>query len=194
MGRPRSFDEAEVLQKAMNWFWAHGYEASSLDDLCCAMGIGRSSFYQAFGNKHALLLATLDRYGDIVLEQIAATFRPGRSFQDSLADFLAQALEAGGDCAGGRRGCYLGNCAAELAANDPEAAARLERTFTRIAQALAAQIREAQARGEIARDRNALALARLLMAGIQGLWLVAKASRNGAVLADIRSGLLQATC
>ena len=92
MGRPRSFDEADVLQRAMDCFWTRGYEASSLDDLCGAMGISRSSFYQCFGNKHDLLLATLDRYGDETMARMQATFAAGRSFRDSLAAFLEAAV------------------------------------------------------------------------------------------------------
>ncbi|MEQ8348380.1 MAG: TetR/AcrR family transcriptional regulator [Sneathiellaceae bacterium] len=190
MGRPRAFDEAAVLQKALDCFWARGYEASSLDDLCCAMGISRSSFYQCFGNKHDLMLATLERYGDVTLDRIAGAFADGPGFRQSLAAFLELSIAGAGDTAG--HGCYLGNCAAELAAIDSQAARQLERTFTRIAEALAEQVRIAQARGEIDRARDPVALARLLMAGMQGLRLVAKTHPDRAVLDDIRDGLLQA--
>lgn len=197
MGRPRAFDEAVVLQKALDCFWARGYEASSLDDLCCAMGISRSSFYQCFGNKHDLMLATLDRYGDVTLDQIATAFADSQDFRQALAAFLELSVAgAGAAVDDGRgeagRGCYLGNCAAELAAIDAQAARQLDRTFTRIAEALASQIRMAQGRGEIAAARDPVALARLLMAGMQGLRLVAKTHPDRAVLADIADGLLQA--
>jgi len=32
-GRPKCFNEQEVLQKAMLLFWEHGYEATSISDL-----------------------------------------------------------------------------------------------------------------------------------------------------------------
>jgi TetR/AcrR family transcriptional repressor of nem operon len=54
MGRPREFDFNDTLERAMQTFWAKGYEATSLDDLCAATGLGRSSLYAAFGDKQSL--------------------------------------------------------------------------------------------------------------------------------------------
>lgn len=61
-GRPRLFDQDKVIEDAMKVFWEKGYEASSTDDLCKATGLGRSSLYNAFGNKHDLYKRTLKKY------------------------------------------------------------------------------------------------------------------------------------
>ena len=60
-GRPRSFDPDAVLDKARAVFWNLGYAATSLDDLAAATGLNRPSLYAAFGDKHALYLAALER-------------------------------------------------------------------------------------------------------------------------------------
>ena len=62
MARAREFDEALALEKAMLLFWERGYESASLSDLLKATDLSRSSFYEAFGTKRKLLLATLARY------------------------------------------------------------------------------------------------------------------------------------
>jgi len=63
-GRPRAFDPAAALDRAMRVFWAKGYEGASLSQLTRAMRINRPSLYAAFGNKEQLFRKVLDRYLD----------------------------------------------------------------------------------------------------------------------------------
>src|ERR1700754_4583223 len=68
MARPREFDEAAVLDAAIEKFWQRGYEATSVRDLAEEMNIAGASLYNAFGDKRTLYARSLNRY----LEQ---TFR-----------------------------------------------------------------------------------------------------------------------
>ena len=126
MGRPREFDVDIALDRAMDVFWSKGYEATSLDDLCEATGLSRSSFYATFGSKRQLLLQSVDRYVDRRNPQIAAVLAQPLPIRDAFAalnlQFINQ-IESGP----GRRGCFLGNCAAELPRNDRAAQARVRR-------------------------------------------------------------------
>ena len=82
-GRPRGFDAAEALDKALHVFWKHGYEGTSLSDLTEAMGINRPSLYAAFGNKEELFRRALDRY---------AEKGPGAVHRKALAEPTARAV------------------------------------------------------------------------------------------------------
>ncbi|MFQ6397303.1 TetR/AcrR family transcriptional regulator [Nocardia sp. KC 131] len=62
-GRPRAFDRTEALRRAMEVFWEHGYEGSSMSDLTSAMGINSPSLYAAFGGKEALFREAISLYG-----------------------------------------------------------------------------------------------------------------------------------
>lgn len=61
-GRPRAFDREQALDRAMEVFWKHGYETTSMTQLTTAMGINSPSLYAAFGDKESLFLAAVDRY------------------------------------------------------------------------------------------------------------------------------------
>lgn len=61
-GRPRTFDRTAALRRAMEVFWAKGYEGASISDLAAAMGINSPSLYAAYGSKEALFLEAADFY------------------------------------------------------------------------------------------------------------------------------------
>jgi TetR/AcrR family transcriptional regulator, copper-responsive repressor len=75
-GRPRTFDEAAVLDAATCLFWERGYEGTSIKDLIDAMGMSPPSVYAAFGSKEALYDRVLDRYaetfGQMLLRELHA--------------------------------------------------------------------------------------------------------------------------
>src|SRR6266404_3378906 len=64
MARPREFDEAAVLDAAIQQFWLRGYEATSVRDLADELGIAGASLYNAFGDKRTLYERSLNRYLD----------------------------------------------------------------------------------------------------------------------------------
>jgi AcrR family transcriptional regulator len=81
-GRPRAFDVDKALYAALELFWRHGYEGTSLAMLTEAMGVNVPSLYAAFGNKEALFRKAIDRYDE----------KYGVYFRDALAEPRAQAV------------------------------------------------------------------------------------------------------
>jgi TetR/AcrR family transcriptional repressor of nem operon len=190
MPRPREFDVDTALERAMQVFWAKGYESTSLDDLCEATGVGRSSLYSAFSDKRDLYLRALDRYENGSAARIAAALAKPVPIRTALAGFLERMIDdivAGP----GRRGCFIGNCAAELGRRDRTAAARVRRSIDRIESVFREALARAESRGEIPAQSDTAALARFLAAGIQGMRLVGKANPDRAALRDIASVMLR---
>lgn len=64
-GRPRTFDRTAALRRAIEVFWAKGYEGASISDLAAAMGINSPSLYAAYGSKEALFLEATDFYSRV---------------------------------------------------------------------------------------------------------------------------------
>jgi TetR/AcrR family transcriptional repressor of nem operon len=189
MARPREFDADTVLASTTRVFWTKGFENTSLDDLCEATGLNRSSLYAAFGAKRDLYLSALARYEDGSAARIAAALRdrPVREGLKVFLDALIDSIVAGP----GRRGCFIGNCAAELARLDRGAAARVRRSLARLEAAFRDGLAAAQARGELRSASDPAALARFLTAGIQGLRLVGKANPDRQALSDIARTMLR---
>lgn len=126
-GRPRSFDPDEVLDRARAVFWNLGYAATSLDDLAAATGLNRPSLYAAFGDKHALYLAALDRSrreAGAALAGALATEAPLRQILGIVFDRTVDIYRAG---EAGQRGCFLIGTAVTQAVDDAEARALLAR-------------------------------------------------------------------
>lgn len=91
-GRPRSFDEDQVLDGAIDAFWRLGFEGASMAELTAAMGINKPSLYATFGSKEQLFVRALQRYGlryrqhlDAVLAK-DTTFEVIESYLRSIAD------------------------------------------------------------------------------------------------------------
>jgi len=63
-GRPREFDTAQALDRALEVFWRKGYEGAAMAELTAAMGISAPSLYAAFGNKESLFRQVADRYAE----------------------------------------------------------------------------------------------------------------------------------
>ena len=61
-GRPPAFNHDDALEKALQVFWAHGYEGASMAELTEAMGMNKPSIYAAFGNKEELFRQALNKY------------------------------------------------------------------------------------------------------------------------------------
>ena len=62
MARPRGFDLDAATDRAVALFWRRGYAATSVRDLCTAMGLNSGSFYAAFGGKAGCFRMALARY------------------------------------------------------------------------------------------------------------------------------------
>ena len=61
MGRPREFDVSTARSAIRDEFWQRGFAATSVDDLLAATGLGKGSFYAAFGDKERLYLETVEQ-------------------------------------------------------------------------------------------------------------------------------------
>ena len=190
MARPKEFDVDSALNRAMETFWSKGYEATSLDDLCEVTGLSRSSIYATFGSKRDLLMRSVDRYVELRNPLLTELFAQNLTVRAALAALAQQFIDqiVSGE---GRRGCFLGNCAAELPRNDRAALARVRKGLQATETTFREAFVRAKARGELPSHADIEALARFLTAGFQGLRLMGKVNSDRGTLEDIAATMLQ---
>ncbi|MEC3958379.1 TetR/AcrR family transcriptional regulator [Nocardia sp. CDC153] len=141
MGRPRQFDESNLLDAAIEQFWSKGYDDTSVEDVSLVAGVGNGSIYGAYGNKRGLFLAAFARYCDrraaFVRDTVLAA--PG----STRAAVLALLRAVAEDCAAqpGRRGCLMINSVAALGSRIPEVAEIGARTTRAMEEAVAERLR-----------------------------------------------------
>jgi TetR/AcrR family transcriptional regulator, transcriptional repressor for nem operon len=181
-GRPRSFDDDQVVNGAKDVFWRRGYAATSLRELKDELGVLPGSLYGAFGDKHALFLRALERYADDTRGAASSILADGPVLP-RIGELLSEVLAAARTAPG--RGCMLGNTATELLPRD-EAAGRVVRgAFGALENAIEQALAVAQRAGEIREDIDCAAQARLLVVLMQGLHVVARAEPDPHRLDDV---------
>ena len=184
MARQKEFDRDEVLHKAMEAFWARGYEGTSIQDLVKHMGINRQSIYDTFGDKHTLFLQALDRYREIQSRRLFEVLeRPGsmknnlrRLFEDAVVRALSEE---------GRWGCFVGNSISELAGRCKETATRTCNSVAVAEKMFKRALERGKQQGEFTGVRDSRAVARFLYSSLQGVIMMAKTSRDRKVLNDV---------
>jgi len=91
MGRTKTYNEGEVLEKAMYCFWNNGYTNTSIRQLESEMGINQFSIYSSFGSKSNLYLKVLDKYVSMMnstyLKDLSQADADIRDIERFLVDF-----------------------------------------------------------------------------------------------------------
>ncbi|KPQ26197.1 MAG: Transcriptional regulator [Halomonas sp. HL-48] len=175
IGRPLQHQPEEALKAAINTFWRSGYYHTSMRDLLDAMALSRSSLYQAFGNKEALFLLSLQNYRDELLASLAEQLDAANSAWSFIEQLLYSAADT--DSQRASLGCLLFNSATELGGEDSLPAQTARDSVASINAFFSEVIKRAQQEGSIADTRDPESAAQFLTLSMSGLRLLMK---NGA--------------
>lgn len=164
----------------MHVFWRHGYETSSIADLTAAMGITPPSLYTAFGDKKQLFLEAVDRYaGDI--STLSSVFANAATARDAARNLLhATAIAFTGETT--PPGCLLASATASGSAESKDVQEKIATIREKVAATLRERIERDVSSGLLPEHTDATALARMVVALIQGMSTLA---RDGVVRADL---------
>ena len=181
-GRPRAFDRQTVLERAMQVFWAAGYEGASIPMLTEAMGISAQSLYAAFDSKDALYREAIAFYAETVggfaahaLEEEAdAIHAVTRVLKEAATNFART---------GGTPGCMITTAPAEV----------VETPLTKLGRGLRGQsvdrvaerFRQGVAEGQLPAHFDCVAWARYVGSVVQGMSVQARDGASPEALLSI---------
>jgi TetR/AcrR family transcriptional repressor of nem operon len=180
MSRQREFEESEVLDRAVACFWQGGYQATSVRDLAARMAITGTSLYNAFDDKRSLFRRALEHY---LAESRRRRFALEAALppKDAIRRFLAAAVERSLED-DERRGCFLINSALDVAPHDGELGAYIAERLGELETFFARLLRRAQAEGSVPARRDPDDIARLLLAAMIGIRVLARVRPERALL------------
>ncbi len=189
MGRPISFERDEAVRVAMYEFWEHGYNTTSAKALSEALGISRSSFYNAFESRRSIFEEALELYKSEAPDRALNAMdvnAPVLPLLNSMFKEVCRVLCDDRDA----RGCMVVNCLAETSPRNPEITDILVSLSEASIDRFAALLRVAAKRGEIPRRTNFRKKALALQTLLTGINLLSKVVRDEKELMSVVSQTL----
>jgi AcrR family transcriptional regulator len=183
IGRPRGFDRDAALEAAMLLFWRKGFAATSMSDLCDAMGISSPSLYAAFGSKEALYLEAVEYYARTIGPPVWDKLAEGATARAGIENLLIAWTESLPKSRATPAGCM-----ALLAAVGDEWPATIVRVVKKVRLEMLGTLRSrletAVAKGELPASTDIDGLSRFYLSVFQGMAVQAK---DGATSAELRA-------
>lgn len=192
-GRPREFDEAEVLDRAVGVFSAKGFSGATLDDLAGATGLSRPSLYNAFGDKESVYRHALARFVGHLEAELGRRVVPEANLRKALDGLYRGAL----DVYFAQRpalGCFMFCTAPVEAITHDRIRADMRATIEMLDGLLAAKFRDAQDTGQFPAGRDPRAAAQVAQGVLHSIALRARAGEPRAALERMADEAVSLLC
>lgn len=183
MARPRTFDPAVTLKKAMMVFWERGYFNTSIDDIVAATGVSRYGLYDIHENKHGLFLAALDHYYETIFRPMLAPVEKPNAALAEIRDYFGVLLSYARKPGGGI-GCLMCNSASEVAPFDDDVAARVHDFQERARRAFRRALTNARQEGTLDPRVDPAKHADFLAGALQTVWVLARSAAGNRAIAN----------
>ena len=173
MPRSKTYSDDLVLEKAMNVFWVHGYDGTSVRLLEKEMGINQFSIYASFKNKKNLFVNALRKYREyVIINRFQPLLQEGAGLAE-LESFLKNATvvrRSNND----KKGCLVVNTAGELGEHDPDIAKEINQYYDFIRNMILKVLKNAVNKGEIPANTAIEKQAGFFLGVMQGISVAGK--------------------
>jgi TetR/AcrR family transcriptional repressor of nem operon len=180
----KQYDETDVLERAMEAFWARGYEATSINDLVAATGINRGSLYAGFTDKRSLFLRALDHYDREHRRAFLCALERDYAPREAILAAFRQVVDS---CEAGRnrKGCLLVNTAIELSPHDPDVERIVKAKLEEVETFFRTRIEAAQKEETIRPEIPAAEKAQVLFGLFIGLRIITRSRPDRVLMTSI---------
>jgi TetR/AcrR family transcriptional repressor of nem operon len=173
----------QILDGAERLIHLRGYRGTSLDDVLRETGVGKGNFYYYFKSKEDLGYAIIRRVTRRLIDDgLAAAFAdPAADPVEQVHRFLDRVVSTHRErnCVGG---CPIGNLASELSDVHEGFRRRLAEIFAQWRRSVTDALGRARSSGRLGQRCEPAAVADFLVAGLEGAILLARVTRDIAVL------------
>jgi TetR/AcrR family transcriptional repressor of nem operon len=173
---------------------AQSYEAVTVDELCRAANVRKSSFYHFFSSKQELALVALEsqwqRIEEILLKAAYAEHLEPQEQILRLFELIFLGQQAQKKKDGYMRGCPVGNVTLEMSTLDEALRERTERMFRQWLTYCERSLSQAKAQGIVPATLDIALTAQSLLAYCEGVLLLAKSYNDPTVIQSLRTGVL----
>ena len=193
MGRPSDAKE-RLIGTAKEMIYANSYEAVSVDELCAAAGVGKSSFYHFFPSKQDLALAALEsrwqQFEEFVLKPSFSDDLPPQERIVRFFDLVWKEQQVQKQVDGHVGGCPFGNLTLEMSTRNEAMRVRLQWIFRQWLTYFEQTLREAKEQEVVAENLDIVVTAQALLAYFEGTMLLSKGNNDPALIRTLRDGVL----
>lgn len=193
MGRP-SDARQRLIAAARDVIHAQSYEAASVDELCAAAGVSKSSFYHFFSSKQDLVLVALESQWQRLQEAfLKPAFADNLPPQEQILRFFELMLigqQAQKQKSGHMYGCPLGNLTLEMSTLDEVLRERTAYYFQQWLNYFEQVLCKAKEQGIIPPTLDTALTAQALLAYLEGVLLLAKSRNDPTLIQSLRIGVL----
>ncbi len=184
MARKKSADleitKQNVLEAGLSLFEQKGFNATGIQEIAALADIPKGSFYNYFSSKEDFGVAVIRYYTDISIERWANILDTATRKEDYYkalhTAFLAIAEEY--KCAEIKKGCLLGNLAAEISEASEECRTALQQSVNKYKSILAERLLVGQQMEKVRTDLPVQQLADLIWDCWQGSLLRMKIEKS----------------
>ena len=185
----KQYDEDQAIHAAMLTFWQSGYEGTSISALESAMGLSKSSIYNAYGSKRQLYAQALNHfgkhYGETLLKDLAhPQFTVAiRQFFDRLLHRFENDYEP--------MGCFATKAGLEVGSSDAPAAEVVCAGLKLLREAFQTRIEQAIQDGQLPGDTDCQKISAVLVSQTRGIAVLNLGTGDVRMAKQSVEGLLQ---